>query len=282
MGRLTTVVAVMATAFLGLSEAVDAQPTPNSVTGSASVVLLPPAFPPAVTTFAWEFDATGTAEPGGAATGTVKWGCFNCATSSGFGVRGDVTCLNVSGNRAVIGALTPGGRYYDGRSVRAVYVVDDNGPPDADGTLVDTVRYWYDEAWLSVPPPPGQQGPYNQPPLTECPMSLADRAAPVDLAGYSGDFTVTGEADAPNQIAQLGLAIRELDLHHRIARRLLAPLRKAQRAARAGDALAACRRMRAFEDRVAALSGRKLSPQTARELLDDAARITRALGCGGG
>jgi hypothetical protein len=123
-------------------------------------------------------------------TGTLGWGCLQCPTATPR-FPFDVTCLNVVGNKAIIGYLTRRDRLSGGFLIPGVAVVEDNGPP-RQGVLVDRFGFSHDTSHL----------PADGPPITSCPPSIAEDV-PLSTEHFLqpgplfGDFVVTDSHALP-------------------------------------------------------------------------------------
>jgi hypothetical protein len=203
--RMAVTVLVMAVGMLFVPSATAQAPTQDSVTGNA-VPDFDPTLPPDQFVTPFVIDAR-SGPSGGNPTGTaeISVGCTiisSVCTTRSNSQGGDVTCLNVSGNRAVIGyygILNFPAFSFPVRSRGLVEVVD-NGPPGA--TPHDSVDWLPQNVRLDVLPP--ERDP-DDVPITDCPDTLpsgvidADPLPPLPeglrvliLGGPSAqDFTVT-------------------------------------------------------------------------------------------
>lgn len=88
------------------------------------------------------------------------------------------------------------------------------------------------------------------------------------------------DLDGPaDLVADLRETLAEMDLQLGITNALDAKLRAAERAIGRGDDIAACESMQSFIDQVNALTGKKLTPEQAEVLVEDAVALRRALDC---
>ena len=88
------------------------------------------------------------------------------------------------------------------------------------------------------------------------------------------------DLDGPaDLVSDLRETLAEMDLQLGITNALDAKLRAAERAIGRGDDIAACENMQSFIDQVNALTGKKLTPEQAEGLVEDAVALRRALDC---